>query len=103
QPALEVRIDLHLAPRVVAAHVTDLAVDRPFGAPSPVEASKAPEDAAVRVRVATIDGVLVVQLDQGLQGLLRRLAPLEHLLAPEHAQVVVDSARLSELPLRCVP
>src|SRR4051812_41408069 len=61
-PAREVAGHVELLRRVLRTHPAHHAEDRPFG-PGPVEAAEAPEDAAVRVGIATVDRPAVVELD----------------------------------------
>ena len=53
--------------------------------------------------IAAVERVAVVELDHHVERLARRRGPLEDLLAPQHAQVVVDAALAHELALRGVP
>src|SRR5690606_31382231 len=81
---LEVSAHVQLAGGVVAAHVTDFAEDRTLRPPRAVVAAEHPEDSRPGVRIAAIDGVLIVEVDQRLQVLLRRGRPFEDLFGSRH-------------------
>ena len=73
------------------------------GRPGAVVAAEYPEDAAVGVGIAAVEGVFVVEMNHDASGFLRRFGPFEDFFAPEHAEVVVDAAFAEELGLRGVP
>ena len=102
-PTVQVTLDRHLAGRIIARHEANLSKDWSFGAPSAIVSPEHPEDPAVRVGIATIQGVLVVQFDHDLQGISGRLRPFQNLLTPQHPQVVVDLSRSDELHLGGIP
>src|SRR5688572_4228315 len=83
--ALEVALQAQLSSRAIARHITDGPEDGALGAPGAIVAAEDPGDAGVRIRITAVDRVAIVQPDQPLQRGFRRRAPLEHLLAPEHA------------------
>ena len=72
-------------------------------APRTVVFAETPEDACIRVRVAPVERVLVVQVLQQLERLLISRAPLDDLLAPEHPRVIVYLAGAQQFSLRRVP
>ena len=88
--------------RPLQRHRADGPPDGPRGE-RPVELPEAPLDARVAVRIVAVERVLVVQLDHRRERLARRRAPFENLLAPQHAQVIVDAAFGGQLPLCGVP
>ena len=71
--------------------------------PRPVEQAEAPQNPGVGVGIAAVERVLVVEVYERRIRLLRRARPLDHLLAPQHPQVVVDGARGAQLLLGGVP
>lgn len=78
----DVIFDVDLSPSVFAAHISDFTKDGPLGPPSPVVTAETPEDAAVAIRIATIQGVSVIQLDENLQRIAGMRRPLQDLLSP---------------------
>ena len=80
--ALQVVLDADLPGGVLGGHVADRPEDRTLRDPRAVVAAQHPEDAAVGVRVAAVERVLVVQLDHHRQGLARRRRSTARIFLP---------------------
>eukprot|EP00965_Chrysotila_dentata_P161618 5337895-Pleurochrysis_carterae.AAC.2 len=65
--------------------------------------AEAPENATVGARIATVESEAVIQMQRRGECCLRRARPKEQRLAPRHAQVVVQLARVHKQLLSCVP
>ena len=61
--AFEVAFDAEFTSGVLAAHIADFSEDRTFRSPGAIIAAEAPEDAAVGIGIAAIDGVFVVEVN----------------------------------------
>src|ERR1700690_3347274 len=94
---------LNFACRIFGAHIADRAEYGPFWPPGMVVAAEAPENPVIGVRIAAVKGVPIIQLDHDFERLLRRARPLQNLLPPEHAQVVVNAPLANQLALRRIP
>jgi hypothetical protein len=68
-----------------------------------IELAETPEQSAGGGWVATIEGVAVVELDDRPEGPFRVRLPVEHGLAPSHADVVVELALDEKRALGGVP
>ena len=69
----------------------------------PIEAAEAPLDSGESVRIATVDRVLVVEVEQRAERITVPARPQDHRFSPQLAHRVVHGARLHELLLRGVP
>src|SRR3712207_2864498 len=99
---LDVLFGLCLALQPRGRHVAHLAEDGTLG-PSAVVLAVDPGDVGEGVGVAPVHEVLVVEVERGPVGVLRGVGPLQDLLTPVHAHVVVHVAGVHHLPHGSVP
>ena len=69
------------------AHSPYFPEDGPLSPPLVVDAAHGPHHTDVTVGVATVEAVVVVQVQGDAESLLRRLGPLEDLFGPIHPGV----------------
>jgi hypothetical protein len=96
-------VDVEFASSILATHVANRTENRPLRAPRTVIAAQAPEDPAVRIGIATIECIPIVQFHHDFEGLLGSASPLDDLLSPQHTKVIMDSPFSEQLCLCSIP
>jgi len=53
--------------------------------------------------IATVERILVVEMDHDIQRLFRRSCPLEDFLPPQHPEIILKPSLSLQLPLCGIP
>src|ERR1700743_2799909 len=97
---LHIVLHPNLPRRILRTHIPNLPKNRTLRPPSPIVSSQTPENSAVRVRIAPIQAVFVVQMNQHFRRVLRRPRPFQNFLPPKHPQIIVNPPLANKLHLR---